>query len=230
MHQRKASLEKIIFKISLSLLLLVFLSLPFSAFAQQQPQEEKPSPRGAFLRSLVVPGWGHYYAEKNNWNRGKYHLAAEAVLLLTYAGLNIHSETLQNDYFTLAQSKAGTSLDGKSRQYRIAVGNYDNLRDYNDAQLQTRNWTQVYPETAEFNWNWENREFRNQYQNTRERVDRYKSQLPSLVALMVVNRLVSGVSAFIHARNRTENLPQANFSYINEFGEPGFTARVVFEF
>lgn len=210
-------------------LVLTFICLfPVITFAQTQ--EDHPSPRGAFLRSLAVPGWGHYYADNDNWNRGKYHLAGEVVLVLSYFGLDARANYLENDFYTLAQSKANTDLSGKSRDYIIAIGNYDNLAAYNDAMLRTRNWNQVYDDIPENRWNWESSDYRFQYQDARERVERSRSQLPALVALMVTNRLVSGLSAFIQARDNIENLPEASFSYINQFGEPGITANLRFNF
>jgi hypothetical protein len=214
---------------SVFIILFAVLFSP-SIEAQVQQKEDSPSPRGAFLRSLVVPGWGHYYAENDNWNRGKYHLAGEVVLVLSYFGLDARANYLENDYYTFASAKANTNLEGKSRQFILAVGNYNNLAAYNDAQLRTRNWDQVFPETQEFNWNWESSELRFQYQDARERVERSRSQLPTLVALMVVNRLVSGLSAFIHARDLSQNIPEASFTYVNTFGQPGVTANLRFNF
>lgn len=222
---------KSIFNVEYSIFIILFaLVFGTGMEAQAQQKEDLPSPRGAFLRSLAVPGWGHYYADNNNWNRGKYHLAGEVVLVLSYFGLDARANYLENDFYTLAQSKANANLSGKSRDYIIAIGNYDNLAAYNDAMLRTRNWNQVYPETAEFRWEWENSDYRFQYQDARDRVERSRSQLPALVALMVTNRLVSGLSAFIQARDNIENMPEASFSYINEFGKPGFTASLRFNF
>lgn len=212
------------------LMATVLFSPIVEAQAQSQQKEELPTPRGAFLRSLVVPGWGHYYADHDNWNRGKYHLAGEVVLVLSYFGLNARADYLEQDYYTFARAKANTDLSNKSREYIIAVGNYDNLAAYNDAQLRTRNWDQVYPNTTEFNWNWQSSELRFQYQDARERVERNRSQLPTLVALMVANRLISGLSAFIHARDLNANIPEASFSYQNTFGEPGVMANLRFNF
>ncbi|MEX0610115.1 MAG: hypothetical protein WD016_09525 [Balneolaceae bacterium] len=215
------------------LVFMLFFAVCFSSNAEAQnssADEDIPSPRGAFLRSLAVPGWGHYYNDNNNWNRGKYHLASDAVLILSYFGLKTRANYLENDFYTFARSNAGANMEGKSREYEIAVGNYDNLKTYNDSQLQLRNWNQIYPETAEFNWNWKSRDLRTQYQDARERVDKNRGQLPTLVALMVVNRVVSGVSAFVQARNLWENAPEASFSYLNEYGEPGVMANLRFNF
>ncbi|MCH2449051.1 MAG: hypothetical protein MK198_02780 [Gracilimonas sp.] len=214
-------------KVMVSVIIFIF---PLISFAQTQESVELPSPRGAFLRSLVMPGWGHYYADNENWNRGKYHLAGEVVLALSYFGLDARANYLENDFRTLAVSKAGADLTGKSRNFQIAIGNYDDLASYNDAQLRNRNWDNLFPQTPEYEWNWENSTLRDQYKDTRERVDKNRSQLPTLLALMVVNRLGSGISAFVQARDRLENIPEARFSYLNEFGEPGLTASLRFNF
>lgn len=211
------------------LIFLTFISL-FPVITVAQTQDNLPSPRGAFLRSLVVPGWGHYYTDKTDWNRGKYHLSGEAVLVLTYFGLDIRANRLENDFYTLALSKAGADLSEKSRDYLIAIGNYDNLREYNDAQLRARNWNSIYPDTPEYRWSWESSAQRSQYQDAREQVDRNRGQLPTLISLMVVNRLVSGISAFIKARDMGKNLPEASFSYVNQFGQQGVTANLRFNF
>lgn len=214
-----------------TLCLLLFAML-FSSSIQAQVLEEAdlPSPRGAFLRSLVVPGWGHYYADHQNWNRGKYHLAGEVVLVLSYFGLNARTNYLENDFRTLAHSKSGAHLSGKPREYLIALGNYNSLAEYNDAQLRTRNWDKVFPQTSEYQWDWESTQLRGQYQDARERVDKNRSQLPTLIALMVTNRLVSGLSAFIRARDRWENMPAASFSYANPYGQQGIMANLQFSF
>ncbi len=212
---------------------VLFFAILFGSSVEAQslqPKEELPSPKGAFLRSLAVPGWGHYYADSDNWNRGKYHLAGEVVLVLSYFGLNARANYLENDFHTLAATRANTQLSNKSRQYIIAVGNYNTLAEYNDAQLRTRNWDQVFPETSAYQWSWESRDLRMQYQDARERMERNRSQLPTLIALMVTNRLISGLSAFIHARDLGQNLPEAGLSYINTFGEPGVTANLRFNF
>lgn len=212
------------------LVLALILLFPVISFAQTQQDESNPSARGAFWRSMVVPGWGHHYADSDNWKRGSYHLAGEVVLVLSYLGLDTRANQLENDYTTLALSKAGAELSGKSRNYLIAVGSFDNLKAYNEEQLRTRNWDILFPETPEYQWNWDSRDSRLQYQDTRERVDRNRSQLPTLIALMVTNRLVSGLSAYIRARDKWENVPDASFSYINEFGQPGVTANLKFSF
>lgn len=194
-------------------------------------QEQKDiTPGGAFLRSMVVPGWGHRYVDDTNWNRGKYHLAGEAVLVLSYLGLNIRANNLETNFRTLAQSRSGANLSDKDRAYFIALGNYDSLYEYNQAQLRSRNWNSLFPESPEYQWTWKTTDDRLQYQNTREKVDKTRNQLPALVVLMVGNRIASGISAYLRAQDKLENFPEAGFTYLNEPGYQGMAAKLRFNF
>ena len=220
------------FKIlNVELLLILFFGLiSMDANAQFQQKEDLPSPRGAFLRSMVVPGWGHHYVDKTDWTRGQYHMAADAVMLLSYMGLKVRTNHLETNLQTYAMSKAGVDLAGRDRNMFIAVGNFDNLQAYNDYQLQSRNWDNLIADVPENQWNWGSGGQRIRYQDMREQVDKNNNQFPAIITLMVANRLVSGISAFARARKAWENVPEASFSYLNEFGEPGFTASVRFGF
>lgn len=219
------------FVIRCSLLALLLAGLfTVSAQAQFQHKEDLPSSRGALLRSLVLPGWGHHYVDKSDWRQGQYHLAADAVMILSYAGLSVRSNVLRNDLETYALSNAGAELNGRDREFFIAVGNFDNLEAYNDFQIRSRNWNNLITDSPENEWNWSSVEERARYQDMRERIDKNDNQLPTIITLMVANRVISGLSAFVKARNLWSDVPQASLSYLNEFGEPGVTARLKIHF
>jgi len=210
----------------------LFLLVPLLVQAQQPvipKQEDLPSPRGAFLRSVVLPGWGHYYADNTDWRRGQIHLAAETAMILSYAGLRIRNGMLQTDLNTYAASRANVELNGRDREFVLAVGNYNDLNAYNDFMLRSRNWDNLIPDDAANRWSWNSVEDRARFQDMRQQLDRNRSQLPTIVTLMVLNRVVSGISAFMKARDMGEHLPEARFSYLNEFGMPGPTAHLMFE-
>jgi len=199
--------------------------------AQDQDYDfDEKSPRGAFLRSMVLPGWGHQYLDKNDWRRGQYHMAADAIMILSYVGIRVRNDQLESDLETFARSNAGIDLSSKDRDFFLAIANFDNLAEYNDFQLRSRNWDDLISDSPENRWNWAADDDRFQYQDMRERIDRNNNQLPALITLMVANRVVSGISAFAKARNMNRELPEARFSYLNEFGEPGFTASLRFGF
>lgn len=192
--------------------------------------EDLPNPKVALLISFVAPGLGHQYVDSDNWTRGKIHLATEIVLIAGYFGLNSRANRLEGNLNTLARSKAGVSLSNRGRDFELAISNYDNLAEYNDYQLRTRRWQNILPDTPENNWNWETEEARFEFQNTRNRIAGSENQLPTLLSLMVANRILSGINAFTRARDMAPYLPEASLGYLNEFGEPGVTAHVRFSF
>ncbi len=202
-------------------------------FIQEEQSDnfkDLPSPRKALLLSFVVPGLGHHYVDNENWTRGKIHLGSEIALLAGYFGLSARANRLENNLNTLATSKAGVSLSGKDRGFELAIANYDNLEEYNDYQLRTRRWQNILPNTPENRWNWESDNDRFEFQNTRDRIANSENQLPTLLTLMVANRIFSGINAFTQAREASSKMPEASVNYLNEFGERGITARLKFNF
>lgn len=181
---------------------IVFLAVIFcqTVSAQQVDIETNgPHPRTAFLKSLAVPGWGHYYVDRNNWNRGKYHFGADVLVILSFLGLNIHSNNLQQNWYSYARDEAGIDIENRSREIQLAVGDFNSLTDYNDYQLRTRNWDQLLEDRPENRWNWQNDGLRSEYNDIRNRFENIDQQLPALIGLMVVNRVISAISAYNRA-------------------------------
>ena len=219
------------FKILNCLMLLSFMLAPLFISAQEfEPTRNVPSPRIAFLRSLVIPGLGYHYIDKTKWTAGKYHLATDVVMILSFAGISIRGNQLEQELETFALSNANTNIGNRNREFLLAVSNFDNLDEYNDFQLRSRNWDDLLPDTPENEWNWNKSGNRTRFQDMRERVDKNNNQLTTIITLMVANRLISGLSAYSKARKLVKNMPEAGFSYLNEFGEPGVIASVRFSF
>src|SRR5690625_7996256 len=85
---------------------------------------QNPLPAGAFLRSLAAPGWGHYYADQQDWNRGKIHMTAEILLITGVAASVVQERKLRMEYHTLASLRAGVDTRGRGRPVRLAGGAY----------------------------------------------------------------------------------------------------------
>lgn len=230
MKKNKASIlnflpTKVLFILCVSVVLLCSFSM--ASQAQGSDLSEK-SPRGAFLRSLVLPGWGHHYIDKKNWKRGQFYMAADAIMILSYAGIRVRNNQLKNELQTFALANAGIDLRNRNRDIFLAIASFDKLELYNDYQIRSRNWDNLITDSAENRWNWVNDEDRLIYQDKREKIDKNSNQLPALITLMVANRVISGIGAFVKARNENVKLPEARFSFLNEFSEPGFTASLRF--
>lgn len=183
------------------------------------------NPRTALLKSFVVPGWGHHYVDRQNWRRGQYHLAAEVVLIASYLGFRSHSRILEQNMFTLAAVHSGSDIKDRDRTFQLAVGNFDSLDDFNDFQERSRNLDRLLPNTPEYHWEWDSRESRAEYRDLRGRWDQTNQQMPAMMALMVVNRVFSGLSAFTQARSHNANLPEVSLSY-NPYFQSGIQANI----
>lgn len=204
----------------LLLSLLFFLSVCTVEVVSQSTsgnEEALPDPKIAFLKSMAVPGWGHHYVDQSDWTRGQYHLAAEATLVLSYLGFSIHSNNLQQNWFSYGRQEAGVQLKDRSRGFQLAVGDFNTLEAYNDYQLRSRNWDQLFADTPENRWNWSSEQKRAEYNNLRNRFERIDQQLPALLAMMAVNRIVSGISAYNRARKRAESKSVTSSLYVSPY-------------
>lgn len=180
----------------------LFSVLPVLAHSQADP-------KGALLRSAVLPGWGHYYVDKSDWTRGQYHLGADIILLMGYFGLDARSSNLERQFISLANLRADVTVADRNRAFRLAISQFNSLEEYNDFQRRSRNWNRILEDTPDNRWNWKSVEDRQRYRELREDTDKARTQLPAIIGLMVVNRVISGVSAFTSARNNFD-VPQVS--------------------
>jgi len=202
-----------------ALILTVFVLLaPVSAFAQ-------PDPGGALLRSVVVPGWGHHYVDKSDWTRGKVHLGADLVMFAALFGLNARSNNLQDQALSLAQLRSGVSPGDKDRSFRLALGRFDSLEEHNEFQRRSRNFDRIIENTPENRWLWASADDRLRYADLRDSADRIDSQLPAIITLLVANRVVSGISAFVRAKKLNADVPEISISPVID--RPGSTSGMV---
>lgn len=187
--------------------------------------QERHTPEGAFVRSLLVPGWGHYYANPDQWTRGQVHLGMEAALIASYFGFSLRANNLENQFETLASLKAGVDISGRNRSFRLAIGDFNTLQEYNDFQLRSRNWNRLFEDESANKWNWKAEDDRNKYNDLRSDVDRVKNQLPAILGLMVVNRVVSALSAYNRAKNKS-NMPEISIIPVSSSNDIGVVTQL----
>lgn len=199
--------------------LFIMLFIGLSSVKAQSNFEDKlqlenrieKSPKGAFLRSIIMPGWGHHYLGKNHVKRARFHFGSELILIMTYFGLDNRASNMNSRMNAYVASETGIQLDNRSRSFQIALSQYNTLAEFNDFMERTRNWNQILPNTPENQWYWESDEARNTYVQLRDNRERATQQLPGLVSLMVVNRVLSGLNAFTAAR-KSNIFPELNVS------------------
>lgn len=195
-------------------------------------QTAKKSPRGAFLRSLLIPGWGHHYLGKEHVKRARFHFGSEVVLIMSYFGLDKRANNMDSRMNAYVASQTGIQLFNRSRSFQIALSQYNTLAEFNDFMERTRNWNQILPNTPENQWYWESDEARNTYVQLRDDRERAKQQLPGLVSLMVVNRVLSSLNAFTAARKSTSfpELSVSSNSLTTVGAQQGFSFTARFNF
>jgi hypothetical protein len=191
-------MSRIISLFILSFVLLVFQ--PGVSYTQTSKIGEV-SDRGAMLRSFVIPGWGHYYVNPDSWNTGRIYLGTDIVLISAYFGFNANANRLDNNLRSFAMQYAGTDISRFGRSYRLNVGDFSSIDQYNDFQERSRNWDRIYIDVNQYYWNWESDQKRREFIQLNNRVDRSRQQLPALFSLMVVNRVISGIHAYNAARS-----------------------------
>lgn len=161
---------------------------------------------GAFLRSIVFPGWGHRYVQ-DDWRRGRLHAGADVTFLAAALGYNQQANNTRDAMYTAAHQLAGVDIKGRNKAFQLAVAQYNSLEEYNKSMEQTRNWDRFYEVTPENNWDWRSEEDRIRYNNLRGRSDDSRRQAGIFVGLLAVNRVVSGISSMVSARNHNRNIP-----------------------
>ncbi|TNE74078.1 hypothetical protein EP331_02420 [bacterium] len=193
-----------------------------SILAQSHKSETKISASTVFLKSLVLPGWGHFSLSPEHHTRGYIHLGTEIGLMLSYFGIDASTQRLQQNMYAHVELYAGTSIQNRDRGYALALTRYENLSAYNEYQERSRNWNAFIADTPSNRWQWESVDAREDYIRMRNKIDANNQQLPFIVTVMVANRIISGISAFIRARemNQTASatLSSISVSPVQQFG------------
>jgi hypothetical protein len=143
------------------------------------------------LYSLVLPGLGEL--AMGNVKMAKVFFGSEAVLLLSLWGTESYIGILQSDLEAFAALNAGVYAKNKSDQYWVDVGTAMSLAEFNHRKLLERDLEALYPETPEYQWQWETNDQRVQYVEKRfTRLD-WRRRANWIVGGLVLNRLVSAI-------------------------------------
>lgn len=170
------------------------ISAQTSASTIQESASQKKKVVGlAAIYSLLVPGMGELYAD--GFGSGKYFLAAEGVLWLTYAAFEMHGNALRDDARTYAISRAGINPHGKNDQFFVDIGNFLTVHDYNEKQLRDRELRKVYDPNAGFAWRWESDAARAQYRAQRIDAETMFNNKKFVVAAVIINHVASAINA-----------------------------------
>ncbi|MFQ5602384.1 MAG: hypothetical protein ACE5HS_03880 [bacterium] len=182
-------------------------SSTLSNFSANLQAKVQPKSKGrAFLQSLILPGWGQYYAGSKSMM--KMFIVTEVLTWASYIGFTTWKNWLADDYRTFAVTHAGVDLEGKSERYFVDVGNFRDIFEFNQAQLRDRDVASLYPETAEFFWRWDSAENQQKFETLRIRSDRAGNRAEFALAAVFLNHLLSAIHSTLAVHKFNKQLAQ----------------------
>ncbi len=184
--------------------LLLLGSSPLTGYSREAP--EGPSAGKAFALSLLAPGLGQRYANEGNWDGSATVFAlADAAL---WAGLGIglwRQDQLVQSYETLAAGRANAETSGKDRTFFLNLAGFRSSDEYLEVMLRQRAWDRLdYVSDPSYQWEWQTEEDFERFRALREDAESYRRRAPVFAALLVGNRLISGILAARSAARRTD--------------------------
>jgi hypothetical protein len=167
----------------------------------------------AFGLSLLVPGLGHRYVNDGRWGgAGSIFVAADITLWLGLATTIAQENHFVDGYSTQVVRKAGNTLEGKNRSFELALASYDSSDEYLDALLRSRQWDRLDgAQDPDNQWNWETSQDRSTYVELRNDADSADRRTKALMGALIVNRLISGITAALSSR-KTRSYPPSSYS------------------
>lgn len=153
----------------------------------------RKSPALAALLSLAVPGLGEHYA--GDFGAGKYLVAAEGALWITYAVFDVYGSSLRDDARAFAAIHAGFDPAGKGEQFFVDVGNFINTQEFNEKRLQERSPERLYDPNAGYRWQWDSDAARAEFKSKRISAETVLNNRKFVVAAVVINHIVSAINA-----------------------------------
>lgn len=180
-----------------------------NAIDRKIPVRTKKSPGLAMIYSLFVPGMGQVYTKR--FDVGKYFLISEAALWLGYASFSIYGNWLLNDAYSYSSTHAGVTVSNKARDdnFWVNIANYDNVQEYNNDMLEQGNYDKVYYPGTGFDFYWDNVNDREAYRSDKLAGDRIRNDRLFIVGAVLLNHIISAVSAIILTNKYNSGVEQS---------------------
>jgi hypothetical protein len=169
------------------ILLLIVTVLSPASFAADKNSDN----RAAFLKSLVIPGWGQYSLGRKN--AALTFFGAELAIIGGMFTLNAYGRSTRSDYQALAAAYAGVT-GNHAHDYYVDVGNWMTVDQFNEKRLQERNFDAMYTDPHD-QWAWDTDAHRAEMEKIRIRSDRAFNNMLYFVGGLVLNHVASAIHA-----------------------------------
>ena len=147
----------------------------------------------AAFYSLLLPGMGELYV--GDYSTGKYSTIAEAALWIGWSGFQLYGNWQQDDARNFSVRHASVTLANKDDLYFANIENFPSVYAYNSEMLRERQPYSVYNPQSSSYWNWDSDVNRERYRQLRISSDETFNSSRYVLAAIVVNHVLSAVSA-----------------------------------
>jgi hypothetical protein len=171
------------------------------------------SPSRAVLYSLLLPGLGEIYIGDSR-TKAVGFLAAEVGIWSSFIYFKKLEDWKRDDYIELAVVCADIDPSGKDDFFFDMVGFYGSRDDYNKVSRVYSRANPFYPETPEWDWQWQDDDCRQQYRDLKNDSKTAKRNANFALGAAALNRAISMIFAWRSSRGHNRNLA-GEFSRIN---------------
>ena len=189
-------------------------SSPISDFGSR-PEGYK-SPSRALLYSLLLPGLGEIYVGDSR-TRAAMFISTEVGIWATFFTFRQMGNWNEDDYIEFATANAGVNPENKNDLFWDMVGFYENRDEYNKVSRVYTRENPFFPETPDWDWQWQNIADRARYRDIKNDSKSYFRNADWMLAVAGLNRAVSAFFSWRAAKDHNRRL-------IDEFGNIRFEA------
>lgn len=158
---------------------------------------------GGFWRSLLIPGWGQQAQDQSS--SAVRFAATEVALWVGYVGLRTIHDVRKTTYRTYASTHSGARTQGKNSLFFDDLGFYASQQQHNQfARVDDGPNAQLYPDSAEFSWEWDADSSRERYRTLRNSAQTMERNALYVTGAIVVNHLVAAIHAARGGRSITQ--------------------------
>ncbi len=176
----------------------------FTIYIPQQTEPTYESTGPAFLKSLLLPGWGQLSTGANT--RARSFIVAEGLLWSTFASFQIYSHLKQDDLESFAVQSAGVNGIGKEKTFYTDVSNFIDIYEHNEERRRFRRYDDVYPIDDKHFWKWNSVKDQNRFDELRLSAEKANRNSTLILGAIIVNHVISGIDAIFVARGKVTKI------------------------
>jgi hypothetical protein len=211
-------------------IIAAILSLCLLATSTLGAERKGSRERGnAFLKSLVVPGWGQL--SSGHKSTATLFALSELTLLGTMYASHYRGVAKRTDYKAYAAQYAGV-VGSHPHDFYVDVGNWENVDGYNEQRLKDREFDQLYTDASD-RWQWDSNEHRVRMKKIRVQSDEAFNAIYYLVGGLILNHIASAIHAGRTARipaDQSSAVPNWHLSVSPTTGTRGVALRFSYLF